>query len=141
MKAQYNATNKKSWPCDEKNSINRVSGGSAAKFLCNGLPLLQTDWSKWHVFFCDERHVPFSDNECTYKFYKENLMSKVPLSEDHVYPDNPDVSGKNVICSINHVTFITVLYIYMKSALQSATLFLIVMLSRERQHLVFKLRN
>ena len=70
------------------------SGGSAAKFLCNGLPSLETDWSKWLVFFCDERHVPLTDGECTYKFYKENLMSKVPLSEDNVFPDNPDLSGE-----------------------------------------------
>ncbi len=69
------------------------TGGSAAKFLCNGLPTLTTDWSKWRVFFCDERHVPFDDKECTYKIYKDNLMSKVPLAEDHIFPDKPDVSG------------------------------------------------
>ncbi len=45
------------------------------------------------MFFCDERHVSFDDSECTYKFYKENLMSKVPLSEDHIFPDDPSVSG------------------------------------------------
>uniref|UniRef100_A0A0B7B4I1 6-phosphogluconolactonase n=1 Tax=Arion vulgaris TaxID=1028688 RepID=A0A0B7B4I1_9EUPU len=69
-----------------------VSGGSAAKFLCDGLPQATTDWSKWRIFFCDERHVPFSDPECTYSFYKTNLLSKVPLSSDHIFPLNPELS-------------------------------------------------
>ena len=64
-----------------------------AKFLCAGLPERSTDWSKWRVFFCDERHVGFDDPECTYSIYKRDLMSKVALSEDHVFPDNPNVSG------------------------------------------------
>ena len=71
-----------------------------AKFLCQGLPERQTDWSKWRVFFCDERHVPFTDPECTYSIYKRDLMSKVPLAAEHVYADNPDVDGK--YCSSFH---------------------------------------
>ncbi|XP_041369351.1 6-phosphogluconolactonase-like [Gigantopelta aegis] len=69
-----------------------VSGGSVAKFLCQGLPSLKTDWSKWHIFFCDERHVPFTDSECTYSYYKQNLMSKVALPEENIFPINPDIS-------------------------------------------------
>ncbi|GFO19934.1 6-phosphogluconolactonase-like [Plakobranchus ocellatus] len=68
-----------------------VSGGSAAKFLCNGLPQASTDWSKWRIFFCDERLVPFSDPECTYAFYKANLMSKVPISEDYFFALNSEL--------------------------------------------------
>ena len=74
------------------------AGGSAAKFLCNGLPELQTDWSKWYIFFCDERHVPFDDPECTYAIYKRDLMSKVPIKKDQIFPDNPDVTGI-LVCS------------------------------------------
>ena len=69
------------------------AGGSMAKILCTGLPNHQTDWTKWKVFFCDERHVPFDDKECTYTIYKQGLMSKVPLPEDNVFSDNPDISG------------------------------------------------
>ncbi|CAH1785858.1 unnamed protein product, partial [Owenia fusiformis] len=69
-----------------------VSGGSLAKFLCQGLPSLETDWSKWRLFFCDERHVAFDDPDSTYKVYKEGLMSKVPLAENHVFKTNPNVS-------------------------------------------------
>jgi 6-phosphogluconolactonase len=69
-----------------------VSGGSAAKFLCDGLSQATTDWSKWRVFFCDERHVPFTDPECTYSFYKANLLAKVSLSEEHIFPLKPELS-------------------------------------------------
>ncbi|XP_005088833.1 6-phosphogluconolactonase isoform X1 [Aplysia californica] len=69
-----------------------LSGGSAAKMLCAALPEATTDWSKWRVFFCDERHVPFDNPECTFSFYKNNLMSKVPLSDEHIFPLNPNVT-------------------------------------------------
>ena len=70
-----------------------MAGGSVAKFLANGLPSLSTDWSKWRMFFCDERHVAFDDPECTYTIYKNGLMAKVGLKEEHVYPDDPSVTG------------------------------------------------
>jgi len=65
-----------------------------AKYLCDGLPERVTDWSKWRVFFCDERHVPYDNPECTYSIYKKNLMSKVALKVDQVFPDDPGLSGK-----------------------------------------------
>lgn len=68
-------------------------GGSAAKYLSEHLPKLETDWTKWRVFFCDERHVPYDDPECTFNFYKTNLFSKVPIPENCIFPDDPSVSG------------------------------------------------
>lgn len=66
-----------------------------AKFLCNGLPSRTTDWSKWRVFFCDERHVPFTDPECTYTIYKSKLVDNGgPLPGENIFPINPDLSGK-----------------------------------------------
>lgn len=69
-----------------------VSGGSLIKYLCNGLPSLETDWSKWRIFFCDERHVPYTDPECTYSHYKEGLVDKVGMTSDNIFPINPDIS-------------------------------------------------
>ena len=63
------------------------------KYLSNGLPGRKTDWSKWRVFFCDERHVSYDNPECTYSMYMKNLMSKVPLTDDHIFPDEPSLSG------------------------------------------------
>jgi len=69
-----------------------LSGGSLAKYLNNGLPKANTDWSKWRIYFCDERHVPFNDPECTYSIYKRGLFSAVNIPEENIFPDNPNVS-------------------------------------------------
>lgn len=69
-----------------------LSGGSLAKYINTCLPKANTDWSRWRIYFCDERHVPHTDPECTYNVYKQGLFSKVNISVDHVFPDNPDVS-------------------------------------------------
>ncbi|XP_060065716.1 6-phosphogluconolactonase-like [Ylistrum balloti] len=78
----------------EENGVFTVgfSGGSLAKFLCNGLPGRETDWSKWRIFFCDERHVPHDDPECTYTIYLTGLVKKVNMDEKNIFPLNPDIS-------------------------------------------------
>lgn len=43
-----------------------VLGGSLGKYLTQTLPDIKTDWSKWTVFFCDERYVPENDSESTF---------------------------------------------------------------------------
>ena len=64
------------------------------KYLCNGLPGLETDWSKWRIFFCDERHVQYDSADCTYTPYKQGLVDKVNgMSEDQIFPINPNLSG------------------------------------------------
>ena len=52
------------------------------------LPEISTDFSKWRIFFCDERLVPFSDEDSTFGFYKKNLMPLVPLTEDQFFTIN-----------------------------------------------------
>ena len=65
-----------------------------ANFLAKGLANVDTDWSKWRVFFCDERHVPFDSSDSTYKVYKDGLMNKVPLQEENVFKIDPSLSGR-----------------------------------------------
>jgi len=59
-----------------------VSGGSLITFLSAGLPQIKTDFSKWKIFFNDERVVPVSDPDSTFGAYKKDLIGKVPLTED-----------------------------------------------------------
>lgn len=54
---------------------------------------VQTDWSKWRIFFCDERVVPFDDIESTYGIYKKALDAVIPLSEDQYVKIDPKLSG------------------------------------------------
>lgn len=45
-----------------------ILGGSLGKYLCETLPNIKTEWSKWTVFFCDERVVDSSDNDSTFGY-------------------------------------------------------------------------
>lgn len=68
-----------------------VSGGSVATILNRFLPEIQTDWSAWHVFLCDERIVPKDDPECTWTLFKDGLLSSVDIPEERLYGvDDPE---------------------------------------------------
>uniref|UniRef100_T1JA20 6-phosphogluconolactonase n=1 Tax=Strigamia maritima TaxID=126957 RepID=T1JA20_STRMM len=73
-----------------------VSGGSLVKLLCNGIADINTDWSKWRIFFCDERIVPFDDNESTFGLYQKALSEKVPLTDEQIIPINPSLPVEDV---------------------------------------------
>lgn len=61
-----------------------VSGGSLLSFLVSGLPRINTDYSKWKIFFCDERLVPVDDPDSTFGVYKKQLVDTqaINLRED-----------------------------------------------------------
>ena len=65
-----------------------------AKFLCSGLPSVKTEWGKWVIGFCDERCVPFTDADSTYRVYKEGLIHKVKLTENNFIKIDPTLNGK-----------------------------------------------
>ena len=59
---------------DPSHSFNiGLSGGSMAKFLCSGLPSINTEWARWKLFFCDERLVPEDSPDSTWGLYKNGL--------------------------------------------------------------------
>lgn len=82
-------------------------GGSLVKFLSEGLPTINTDWSKWRFFFCDERIVSFENGESTYGLYRASLIEKVPITEDQFIKINPDLSGMLRSLCYNNTLFIT----------------------------------
>lgn len=69
------------------------SGGSVAKFVTRGLKeRSDIEWAKWHIFFCDERHVPFESEDSTYAFIKRELLDHVPINSSNVHVIDPTVS-------------------------------------------------
>lgn len=88
------------------------SGGSLVKVLSKGLPKHTADWAKWKVFFCDERHVPYTDKECSYGDYKANLLTAVAIPENNLYPIQPDITGKSYVfcCHYSHVSLSVQMY-------------------------------
>ncbi|PFH57887.1 hypothetical protein XA68_14439 [Ophiocordyceps unilateralis] len=62
-----------------------VSGGSLPKTLAAALltpsesPLTSpVDWSRWEIFFADERAVPLDDAESNYALLKTELLDRLP---------------------------------------------------------------
>lgn len=62
-------------------------------FLSTGLLTINTDFSKWRIFFCDERVVPFDDDDSTFGIYKKQLVGKVNLTEEQFVKIKQGVSG------------------------------------------------
>lgn len=67
-------------------------GGSLVQQLAKTLPKLSTDLSKWKFFFCDERVVPFDDEDSTFGAYMK-AFSNVNVSEDQFVVINPNLDG------------------------------------------------
>lgn len=72
--------------------------------LSEHLAKIETDWSKWRFFFCDERLVAFDDPESTYAQYRDNFISNLPITEDQFIKINPQLSG-NIRCMLYFMCF------------------------------------
>lgn len=67
------------------------------KYLCEGLPLVNTDWSKWSLAFCDERVVPEDSEDSTFGTYSRQLIPKTQLTKEQFVVIKQGVSGKSII--------------------------------------------
>ena len=67
-----------------------LSGGSTPKRLYEVLATeiyrRKIDWERVHVFYGDERFVPFDHPDSNYKMTRDALLSKVPIPEENVNP-------------------------------------------------------
>lgn len=59
-----------------------LSGGSLIRYMATGAQSSTTDWSKWKLFFCDERYVKFDDVDSTFGQYRAEFIPKTSLTED-----------------------------------------------------------
>lgn len=62
-----------------------LSGGSLLKALSKLVGMSGVDYSRWHVFYADERNVPHDSDDCTHKGAHEAFLSKVPIPEAQVH--------------------------------------------------------
>lgn len=67
-----------------------ISGGSLPKLLFSPMmdePLRsEIDWSKWHIFWADERCVPLTDSESNYRLTREYLFDHVDIPPSQIIP-------------------------------------------------------
>ncbi|KAL4288341.1 hypothetical protein AHAS_Ahas19G0276500 [Arachis hypogaea] len=74
-----------------------LSGGSLISYLRKLLepPYVDSlEWSKWHVFWVDERVVPKTHEDSNYKLAYDGLLSKVPIPAGNVYAINDALSAE-----------------------------------------------
>jgi 6-phosphogluconolactonase len=74
-----------------------LSGGSlidALSKLTEPPYLESVDWSKWHVFWVDERVVPKDHEDSNYKLAFDGFLSKVPIPPGQVYAINDALSAE-----------------------------------------------
>jgi 6-phosphogluconolactonase len=77
-----------------------ASGGDTPRFLYEALASSafreSIDWSRWHVFFGDERAVPPADARSNYRLVSDVLMSRVTVPAGQVHrmeADRPDIAA------------------------------------------------
>lgn len=67
------------------------SGGSAATKICSAFEnekfSRSTEWSKWKVFFCDERYVDLDHPDSNFKAINDGLLKKnLDILPDNIFP-------------------------------------------------------
>lgn len=75
-----------------------LAGGSTPRRLYQRLAAPtgpdRIDWSRWHVWFGDERAVAPGDEQSNYRLARETLLSRVPIPRGQVHrmpADDPDL--------------------------------------------------
>ncbi|XP_076945221.1 putative 6-phosphogluconolactonase 2 [Bidens hawaiensis] len=72
-----------------------LSGGSVISLMRNlcGAPYNKTvDWSKWYIFWADERVVAKNHADSNYKLAKDHLLSKLPIIPSHIHSINDSLT-------------------------------------------------
>jgi len=62
-----------------------LSGGSLLNLLSGLVGKKEPAWDKWHIFYVDERNVPYTSPDSTHKAATEILLSKVPIPAANIY--------------------------------------------------------
>jgi len=62
-----------------------LSGGSLPKMLNGLIGKPGVKWDKWHIYYADERAVPFDHEDSNHALCKAELYSKIPIPEQNVH--------------------------------------------------------
>jgi 6-phosphogluconolactonase len=62
-----------------------ISGGETPRKIYQQLRTAQTDWSKWHIYFSDERCLPTADRNRNSRMAGEAWLDHVPIPESQIH--------------------------------------------------------
>jgi 6-phosphogluconolactonase len=84
-----------------------LAGGTTPKALYEKLAGVQTDWSRWAVFFGDERCLPPDDPERNSLMARRVWLDRVPLRPERVFPIpaelGPEAAARAYCETLKHV--------------------------------------
>ena len=72
-----------------------LSGGSLLKGLTPLASIKGMEWSKWHIFYVDERNVAHSHPDSTHKGAQEAFLSKVDIPSENIHAIKEGLSVKD----------------------------------------------
>ncbi|KAH7665201.1 6-phosphogluconolactonase protein [Dioscorea alata] len=75
-----------------------LSGGCLINLmgkLCEAPYSKTVDWTKWYVFWADERAVSKNHVDSNYKLAKDGFLSKVPVLNSHIYSINDNATTED----------------------------------------------
>ncbi len=68
-----------------------LAGGNTPRECYRQLTLESgQNWSRWHVWFGDERCVPPDDSQSNYQMARETLLDRIPIPREQIHPMYPD---------------------------------------------------
>lgn len=70
-----------------------LSGGETPQNIYKQLPAIETDWSKWHVYFSDERCLLPDDPLRNSRMVIEAFLKHVPIPSDQIYLINGELGA------------------------------------------------
>src|SRR5258706_15496009 len=62
-----------------------LAGGNTPRGVYDLLRAASTDWSRWHVYFGDERCLPPDDAERNSRIAADVWLERVPIAHDHLH--------------------------------------------------------
>jgi len=84
-----------------------LAGGTTPKALYQRLVPLVTDWSRWSVYFGDERCLPVDDPERNSRMARDAWLAHVPLRPERIFPIpaelGPDLGARAYDDVLKHV--------------------------------------
>lgn len=78
-----------------------LSGGKTPRTVYQMLCQAHTDWSKWHVYYGDERCLPPEDGERNSLIASQALLELVPIPAEQIHPIPAELGaedGANAYC-------------------------------------------
>nr|XP_043624265.1 probable 6-phosphogluconolactonase 1 [Erigeron canadensis] len=74
-----------------------LSGGSLVSLLrklCEAPYSKTVEWSKWHIFWVDERVVAKNHVDSNYKLVRDHFLSKLPIVPSHIHSINDSLKAE-----------------------------------------------